>query len=719
MKNPATKQSKKRLMAISISLIALFIVAILVYRICNIKLTYLEYTTLNSEADTYVHITNNGQIISQEFVMPYDIFHGISIKIGTFARDNNSIWRISVVEDGTDKTIVEKDFNASLITNKQFHLYSFGKNYSVNKGEKYRLVITPVKVSDVTSLAFYRSDNSRIEEAELYVGEEKMDGDLCIAVYGGDKDLWWIGFSLLIFIYLAAMVLRGIIAFRAKKIWQDKIFMSMVCAAIVFLLLFSFAVSESFTDETDNLRGGMIIANGGVLYRDYVTQHTPVMYYLCGLFALLGAGSIQQFRLSYYLLEAIAWGLLYYRHSELIGKLRMLFLAILETVFISSIISPQGYQVLSDGLQGFLFVALLLEFIGYYRDNNLGWRRSAVISCCIWGSFGAVFISAYALVWIFIAVFFLEIVHHIKNKTTIKGMIQRYYRLFVSVLIPFICAVVYFKANHSLRRAFDQFYSFNREVYSQYIGGMGENIAQPFINAYKNFFNIIANNFNSIIIAQATNVVILQLFVSVAAIVVIIRMAVRKRYTESFLLFNVMCCSATRGFGFHGLAAWYVAIFIMVTFSDFSIKNKSIYYPVIGVTGIILFSTYVNAVADNLLYKQTAVSKIDNYIIDITEDGEKILIDAWCDDSLYLCFKDRYPANRVVYMLPWYMDWYEQDTIDDLLYYTPKLVVFNENSQTWKYENYANAFLQELKANYTRVSDNPDDGWPYYIWMRQ
>lgn len=682
----------KKILTKYMSIIAVFILAILVYRIFSTKLTYLEYTTFHSVADTYMKITNNSQMISQEFIMPYEIFHGISIKTGTFARDNNSIWRISVVEAGTDKTVVEKEFNASLITDKEFHLYSFDKNYSVNKGEKYRLVITPGK---------------------------GIEGDLCFAVYGGDKDPWWICFSLFLLFYLVAMVFRGIVAFRAKRIWQDRIFMSMACTAIVFLLLFSFAVSGSFTDENDNLRGGMIIANGGVLYRDYVTQHTPVTYYLCGLFALLGAGSKQQFRLFWYLLEAIAWGLLYYRHSEAIGKLRMLFLAMSEVVFISSIISPQGYQVLSDGLQGFLFVALLLEFMGYYRDNELGWGRSAIISGCIWGSFGAAFISAYALVWIFIVVLFLESRLLIKNKATIKEIIQRYYRLLAAVFVPFICAIVYFFANHALKSAVDQFYFFNREVYPQYNGGMGENVVQPFIDAYKNFFNMIANNFKSIIIAQAVNASILRLFVSVTAVVVIMRMVAGKRYTESFLLFNVMCCSSTRGFGVHGIPAWYVAVFILVTFSDFSIKNKRIYYPVIGVTGILLCRPYVKAVSYNLLYEQSAVSEIDNYIIDITDDGEKILIDAYCNDSLYLCFKNRWPVNRVVYMLPWYMDWYEQDTIDDLLMNMPKLVVYNENIKTWGYVNYANAFLQELKANYARISDNPDDGWLYYIWLRQ
>lgn len=63
----------------------------------------------------------------------------------------------------------------------------------------------------------------------------------------------------------------------------------------------------TFTDECDNIRGGILIAKGRVLYRDYYTQHTPFGYYLCAFFAWLGAKSIQQFRLLYYLFSAILW----------------------------------------------------------------------------------------------------------------------------------------------------------------------------------------------------------------------------------------------------------------------------------------------------------------------------------------------------------------------------------------------------------------------------
>lgn len=64
--------------------------------------------------------------------------------------------------------------------------------------------------------------------------------------------------------------------------------------------------------------------------------------------------------------------------------------------------------------------------------------------------------------------------------------------MIISVTVPVLIAVAYFKFNHALKIAFDQFYRFNREVYPKYYV-MGENLAQPFINGVQNFFSIIAN----------------------------------------------------------------------------------------------------------------------------------------------------------------------------------------------------------------------------------
>ena len=69
-------------------------------------------------------------------------------------------------------------------------------------------------------------------------------------------------------------------------------------------------------------------------------------------------------------------------------------------------------------------------------------------------------------------------------------------------------------------------------------------------------------------------------------------------------------------------------------------------------------------------------------------------------------------------MLAWYMDWYEQDTIDDLNNNKPRIVVYNPDQEVWSYKYYTNAFCNELKKNYTQFSENPDDGWQYKVWIR-
>lgn len=48
----------------------------------------------------------------------------------------------------------------------------------------------------------------------------------------------------------------------------------------LLLLNFSNILHESFTDEYDNLLGGSIINNGGLLYKDFFSNHGPAAYYL-------------------------------------------------------------------------------------------------------------------------------------------------------------------------------------------------------------------------------------------------------------------------------------------------------------------------------------------------------------------------------------------------------------------------------------------------------
>ena len=101
-------------------------------------------------------------------------------------------------------------------------------------------------------------------------------------------------------------------------------------------------------------------------------------------------------------------------------------------------------------------------------------------------------------------------------------------------------------------------------------------------------------------------------------------------------------------------------------------------------------------------------------------ENQHIYINAFCfdglsQDSLYLAYKGRDNVNPAVFMLPWYMDWYEQRDVDALLTEQHRVVIYDLERVTWSYDHYNNTFDAALTSNYTRLGDS---GYQYYIWVR-
>jgi len=688
------------------------------------KLTFLEYTTFNDKQNGYTTLFGTGESLSQEFTAPYDILHGIAVKVGTFNRVNNSIWKVTVLDAETNRVIASQTFFASLLEDNAYYQIELDQNVRVEKGKQYVFTIQAEEANSTTAIAFYTDTAHQDGNASLKINGTDAQGVLCFKVYGGDIDLWWSGYIILIAIYFAVLLARIFVLQKGgKNVRNDLLIQCMIVAGVTFLLLFTFSHYGFFTDELDNIHGGIIIANGGVLYKDYITQHTPVTYYLCAIFAMFGASSLEQFRISYYLFEAVVWGLVYFRYSPQIGKKKMFLLPVLETIIISSIIVPQGIQILSDGIQGICTVVMLLEFLLYLKDKKIGWVRSIIMSVCLWGAIGAAFISVYALVWIVLIFFVAEGIYIWKESGfSLQQAVLRYYKLLVSVIVPPVCAVIYFAANGCLRRAFDMFYMFNRDVYPKYTGGFGNTLAQPFVEGVNNFFAVISENVISIMTANASVAVILQLAVILGAFVLLLQMARKKKYVMTALLALVMVFSATRGYDFHGLAAWYVAVFIIVLHENELFENfRKQGLAFRGIFAVLLLCTYIGSVTNNLMYKQASISEFEHKIIELTEDKENqnIFYDAYAQESLYLHYKNRNPVNPGIYVLPWYMAWYEQDNINSVLENKPSVVVYNEDVEVWGYQYYSNGLVSVLKENgYERLSQDPNDGWEYCVWVR-
>ena len=654
------------------------------------RLTFLEFITTGHDNGTYIVVAQKGECHIVDFDAPYDFISGVSFRIGTFARDNNSTWGATVLEKESEKVVCKRIFEASAIADNQWHFIDFGKNVKIDRTKQYQVKIEAKKVSVDTALAFYTENNIP-----------------CVRIHGGNIDFWWLGFSFFCSLFALIALLRSFWLKNAGfSCFDDKIFVGMMIACAVFGLMFFFKNTTSFTDEQDNINGGLLIANGRVLYRDYVTQHTPFAYYLCSVFALLGAKSVEQFRLSYYVLEGILFCLLYIRHSESIGRIKMILLPIVEIIVVN-IVVPCGAMILSDSIQGLCFIALLLEFFGYCRDGKIDWIRSVIVSACVWFSFGSAFVSAYSLVFVFCAVMIMEIKAFGKNVISLKGMLVRFSRILIALLIPLVVAIVYFLINHAFVEAIKQFYVFNRRVYTIY-QPYGSNLWHPIFYAIKNFGNEMSNNLNT---AASNNVLpsLLKLLVLSGSLALSLkRFLLTRKIAENLIPFVVMVISASRGYyDFHGIAAWNIAVLIIVLYgSEDCLKIPRKYIPVSVLVLFLLCSPFFSAVCDGGLRKQQQISDFESMVIETTQDGEGIFLDGWCCEPNYFLAKNRLPVNKTLYMLPWYMDWYESDTISELKNKRPRYAIFNENMECWGRRNFTRGVYEALKHDYIKKSPN-------------
>ncbi|MCQ2516624.1 MAG: hypothetical protein MJ094_07145 [Saccharofermentans sp.] len=670
------------------------------------RMTYLEFFNLTSSSEKTIVMESRESVLEQDFVAPFEMMSGISVKSGTFGRDNNSNWIFEILDK--DRNVVHSEtVNASQFANDSFSMIEFDKKVMVNRGDDYTLRIYSVDVEPGSIIQFW------------------CDGDntLNLKIFGSDIDYWWTGFFVFEWLVVLALVIRALyLNSQGKKLIEDSLVQFLLLGTIVFLLKSSFCVVDTFLDEYDNFVGGITVAEGGVIYREYITQHTPFLYYLCSIFALLDADSIEQFRLSYYALEAIAWGLVFLRNKNSIGLKKAFIIPIAETIIVSTIVGTMGAQVLSDNVQGLCFVALLLEFYDYYKTKVIDWKRSIIVSLCIWASFGSAFVSAFSLVWVVLGVVISEIVLVVKKDKTIKTTLTGFGKLVVATIIPPIIAGVYFQVNGCLFAAYEQAYVFNREIYPLYSGGYGTSIGSTFIDSIQVYVRQISGDILGLINGTVDLTVIMRLMIMILATSCIIMLIIKKKYMISLITMMFTLCSASRGYGFHGLAAYAVLVMLCIVFFE-ELDIKFINTPkgkIVAVFAcILLCSNFVVFSIDNINKNQTAVTDLDPELIRLTDEGEAIFFDENLINPLYFLYKGRTVVNRQAYLLPWALDMFEQECIDDLLSNSPNIVVYNEYLSSWDVPYGQNRFVDLLKRDYQRVSDDPAAGWPFLVWIKK
>ena len=324
----------------------------------------------------------------------------------------------------------------------------------------------------------------------------------------------------------------------------------------------------------------------------------------------------------------------------------------------------------------------------------------------------------------------VEIHDSVSSARTLREVFTRYCRFILTVVIPPAAAVLYFYMHHALNEGYRQAYLFNRELFPEYLGSMGGSPLEPIILMFQNMFAFIDGSVQHILTSQASREILPQLIILLTAMSVLAIALYSKRYIESLVLFIVLCSTAVRGLdSIHGMPAWYVSVMIIIVMadvpraisreerSDSALRRERFRIAAVAAAAVYLCSFYVSLVGENLLAKPKSISELQRIIIAQTEYGDPIIIDAYRQEPLYFLYRGRELANKTAYMLPWYMDWYEQDTIAEIAEKKPRAVIFKEDRETWGYTNYARGVAKELKKSYHRVSDDPGDGWMYSVWF--
>ena len=85
---------------------------------------------------------------------------------------------------------------------------------------------------------------------------------------------------------------------RIKK--YQNVIIAILLFSGIFLLMAMFKNTSYFTDEGDNLLGGVMVTSGKLVYQDFASQHLPGGYYIFALFKILGAASVFSLRLYAY-----------------------------------------------------------------------------------------------------------------------------------------------------------------------------------------------------------------------------------------------------------------------------------------------------------------------------------------------------------------------------------------------------------------------------------
>jgi hypothetical protein len=393
-------------------------------------------------------------------------------------------------------------------------------------------------------------------------------------------------------------------------------------------LLFASRVRE-FADETDNLLGGLLIARGERLYVDFFSSHMPVAYYVAAVSAVLGAATLEQFRVFSDLLLILAtlgvvWG---FRH-----RLPMLVLGLWATITVFAHTLQWGEMLTASTCAGY---GVLVAGLLCYTTPGLRFspRQQSVLSAAIFLAVQSELVAIYPIVLLglcYVAVRWRE-VRSLLNTLLI-------------VAAPHALMLLGLWLMGELPDFLDSAYQFNQLYYARFLMNPSVlGMLHDWEAQYRTYLQLSLQNPLS---AQSC-LVVANLF----AVYVVTR---SRGLPVALIYYLFVALTHVRNEGAYYLCSYFsMALVLAWAVGAFQARSGRLQLAVAGLVLVLGASFVVQVALTYDLSGRAARIEPDVAIVAaITTPGERIFVVPF-DQYVYLA-TDRMPASVFSYYLPWH-----------------------------------------------------------------
>lgn len=314
---------------------------------------YFEQVSTDMVNNTGVigEITDGVEI--QQYIQPNaEYIKGISLFLGTYARENNGTMKITLSDKANNNTLFEKNIDISKLKDNSMYYVDFEDSIRTLSGQEYILTITTENSEVGNALTIYYNEIESTNGNELYINGVKSKGELCFELIGENEN--WFGQQYWIFAIILVLIVISYYVYTLvlfKKGRKTKI-INLVETSIKYRFLIKQLISRDF--KTKYKRSVL-----GFLWSFLNPLLTMLVQYV--VFSTLFKSDIDNYPI--YLLSA---GIIFNFFTEAVGQGLGSIVSnssLITKVYIPKAIYPVS-KVLSTSINMFIsFVPLLLAVL--------------------------------------------------------------------------------------------------------------------------------------------------------------------------------------------------------------------------------------------------------------------------------------------------------------------------------------------------------------------